>query len=36
MAAKMKRNRIGSEISENYVQLANKRIKAEHAQLTLF
>jgi modification methylase len=36
MAAKMKRNWIGSEISENYVQLANKRIKNETSQLSLF
>lgn len=36
MAAKMKRNYIGSEISQTYVNMANKRIKEEMQQLTLF
>lgn len=36
MAIKMKRNYIGSEISQNYVEMANKRIFNETRQLTLF
>lgn len=36
MAAKMNRNYIGSEISQTYVDMANKRIKEETRQLTLF
>ena len=36
MAIKMKRNYIGSEISQNYVDMANKRIFNETRQLTLF
>lgn len=36
MATKMKRNYIGSEISQAYVDMANKRIKEETRQLTLF
>ena len=36
MATKFKRNYIGSEISQNYVDLADKRIKNETQQLTLF
>lgn len=36
MAAKMGRNYIGSEISQSYVDMANKRIKEETRQLTLF
>lgn len=36
MAIKMKRNYIGSEISQNYIDMANKRIFNETRQLTLF
>lgn len=36
MATKMKRNYIGSEISQSYVEMAEKRIKDETRQLTLF
>lgn len=36
MATKFKRNYIGSEISQNYVDLADKRINNETQQLTLF
>lgn len=36
MAFKLKRNYIGSEISQNYVDMANKRIKEDARQLTLF
>lgn len=36
MATKMKRNYIGSEISQAYVDMANKRIKDETRQLSLF
>ena len=36
MALRLKRNYIGSEISQAYVNMANKRIKEETAQLTLF
>lgn len=36
MATKMKRNYIGSEISPNYVSMAEKRIKNEKRQLNLF
>lgn len=36
MATKMKRNYIGSEISQSYVEMANKRIKDETRQLSLF
>lgn len=36
MACKMKRNFIGSEISEKYVKLSNKRIKTEQIQPSLF
>ena len=36
MASKFGRNYIGSEISEKYCQMANKRIKLENQQLELF
>lgn len=36
MSTKMGRNYIGSEISQDYVDMANKRIKEETRQLTLF
>lgn len=36
MATKMKRNYIGSEISQAYVDMANRRIKDEQQQLTLW
>lgn len=36
MATKMKRNYIGSEISEDYINIALQRIKDETSQLTLF
>jgi len=36
MASRLKRNYIGSEISSNYVEMANKRIKQEQSQLSLF
>lgn len=36
VAARFKRNYIGSEISEQYVKMANKRIFNETSQLTLF
>ena len=36
MATKMKRNYIGSEISQSYVEMAEKRIKDETRQLSLF
>lgn len=36
VAIKMKRNYIGSEISQNYIDMANKRIFNETRQLTLF
>lgn len=36
MAAKMNRYYLGSEISQTYVDMANKRIKDETRQLTLF
>ena len=36
MAIKMKRNYIGSEISQNYIDMANKRIFNETRQLSLF
>ena len=36
MCYKLNRNYIGSEISKNYVALAEKAIRNESAQLTLF
>lgn len=36
MAAKMKRNYIGSEISQDYVDMAERRVKDEQRQLSLF
>lgn len=36
VAAKNKRNYIGSELSEKYIQIAEKRIREETAQQTLF
>jgi modification methylase len=36
VAARLGRNYIGSEISQQYVDMANKRIADENRQLTLF
>ena len=36
MATKLKRKYIGSEISQNYCNIANERIKTEARQLKLF
>lgn len=36
MAARLQRNYIGSEISQDYVQMAKKRILEEISQLKLF